>query len=135
MTKHELSDELRKLSDVEVHKLYSGFGWIEEAQDALRRAADALDQLWVDFLALNDHYASVCGNQAELDEEFDDAKDRAEKAEARVEDLAMLLRRLLACEKSSDLNGRTVANQAWDYLKRHDLEGKPMRQALEETEP
>lgn len=52
----------------------------------------------------------------------------AENAELKdeVSDLSMLLRRLLACEKS--VSGPSVAAQAADYLKRKGLEGSPMRE-------
>lgn len=61
-------------------------------------------------------------------EEFLAMSQERATATTQVRDLAMLLKRLLYCEKSQNDTGKGVAEQAWDYLKRNDLMGSPMRE-------
>ena len=96
-------------------------GYKSRAQVAMLRAAD-------DIVALQGRIVRQCQSVNELVAATEKCIEELAALRARVADLSMLVRRL------SRYAPPGLAGDALDYLKRHGLEGSPMRDAGNKTE-
>lgn len=122
-----------------LHLLRNPWGHRSDDLDKARHAAaDALEK-WhrcvthpasaVEWIAvMQAELSALRAHRDELTEELGSLEDRMQELRARVADLSMLVRRL------SRYAPPGLAGDALDYLKRHGLEGSPMRDAGNKTE-